>query len=139
MELRKVRRVEPRMDFTPMVDVVFLLLLFILLSSTFIVEPGMRIDLPGAVTTTVESRKDLVIQVPWEEITNSYFLNGQRVSIDEYTEKLPVLMKELNNTTLIVAADERANYGRIVKVMDIAKSLGVQKITLATRKLTPPD
>ncbi|MCB0324095.1 MAG: biopolymer transporter ExbD [Bdellovibrionales bacterium] len=117
-------------DITPLVDIVFLLLIFFMVSTTFVEARGIKVNLPSATTTPVTAEaKNLEIS-----ISNSgvLFFKGEEIA----AEQLPTLLrKELESgaqPVLVVRADEKAFHGIVVKVMDAARSAGVERMAVAT-------
>jgi biopolymer transport protein ExbD len=126
------KREEPRIELTPMVDVVFLLLIFFMISTTFIDTPGIAIKLP-------ESSAPTLTRTPEEvEVTLSregeIFLQGEAVSPNQLAERLRSYQAQAAEMTFMLRADEQALHGRVVQVMDIAREAGFGRLAMATEK-----
>ena len=131
MEFRRKRRDVVTLDITPLIDVVFLLLIFFMLSTTFIVSPGIRINLPQAEAETVRhEKKDLRIKIDAKGIL---FLDDQRTSAEDLDTRLLEAARLDRDTLVIIEGDENAAHKFIVDVMDRAKNSGLQRLAIATR------
>jgi biopolymer transport protein ExbD len=116
-------------DIAPLVDVIFQLLIFFMLSSSFTFPSGIHVKLPRAVTSDVIKDDNAVLTISSE---NVLYLNGAIVTLKDLDEKLrPVAtMKQ----SLLIKADRRASMGRIVDVWDLCRNLGIEKINIATNQ-----
>jgi biopolymer transport protein ExbD len=116
-----------QIDIAPLVDVIFQLLIFFMLTSSFIVPSGIRINLPKAVTSQMVKSKSLEIVVSGE---NVIYIDGRVVNIQE----LKPILKELQtrNLPLLIKADRRARLGRVVEIWDMARNLGLSQVNIAT-------
>ena len=130
MQFRLQRRSTPNVNITPFIDVVFLLLIFFMLSTTFVVQPGISVNLPKA-ESQADSRTDEATVVVTAE--GVLYLDEQRVSMDELGAGLTKRLQEAPETVVIIKADQAINHGLVVTVMDLAKRHGVRRIAIATQ------
>jgi len=112
-------------ELTPLIDCVFLLLIFFMLTSNFVLVPGINIKLPKAVTGQRLTFQRVVIIITSEDII---YLRNRPVTLKEL---LKILKKEKVKIVLI-KADKDASLGRVVEVWDICRKLGIEKIGIAT-------
>ena len=134
MDFKKKRKgTEPvNVNLISLIDVVLLLLIFFMISSTFVIKPGLKVDLPKASVEEVPQEKgDIVIFVTKD---NEVKLEDEFYSYDELYEKLSALKVEKPEAKLIIQADEEANHGTVVEVMDNAKRTGFTRLSIATDK-----
>ncbi len=131
MEFRKKRRDVVGLDITPLVDVVFLLLIFFMLSTTFIVSPGIRINLPKAQAEAVK-RESREIRVKIDAQGN-YFFGDRRASVDDLAERFRQASRANRDTLVVIEADEATAHRFVVEVMDRAKTAGLNRLAIATR------
>jgi len=119
------------LDITPLVDVIFLLLIFFMLSSSFVFNPGIKVDLPETVSSENIRASDLVITITVHDI----FFRDQTVplSMDGLKQRLNMAAGKDPKSRLIVKADANVPHGRVVKVMSLAWECGVRKMAIATR------
>jgi len=129
MRFLRARTLSTRLDATPMADVVFLLLIFFMLSTSFVVQPGIQVRLPKAVTSEIQLKKDLVLTITAENIL---FLNEEPVTLDQLGEALEVAFAQRKDKILIVKADQEVKHGFVVQAMDIAKLSGAERLAIAT-------
>ncbi|MDT8441463.1 MAG: biopolymer transporter ExbD [Desulfuromonadales bacterium] len=121
---------EPRVDLTPMVDVVFLLLIFFMISTTFIESPGLSIKLPEASAEVIDREpRELKVYLSKE---GEIFIDDQPVTLEAFQEILLARQPQAAQTTFLLLADEEARHGRVVSLMDLAKGAGFQKLAIAT-------
>lgn len=125
-------------DFTPIVDTVFNLIIFFALSLNFIGTPAIKLKLPQSATQeTVRDDKEIRIfitkGVQKEGYTyGNFIVEGKTFSIEDI-EKLIYQRAVNKDLIVIIQADESVSQGEVVKVMDIAKSAGLEKIAIATK------
>lgn len=114
-------------DLTPLINVFFLLLIFFLFTSSFIFQPGIKVNLPKAVTSEVIQEENVVIIITKDD---KIYLNDREITEDELKSNLRLLAKE--NASLLIKADSRASLGRIVDIWDMCRNEGVSQINIAT-------
>lgn len=127
---RKKRRIDAQLNVTPLVDVVLQLVLFFMVSTTFIVQSGIKITLPTTTIKEVQPIRDLVVSINKD---GAIYLNRNPVTINT----LPNELKKIGNLQeklLIIKADKKVYHGLVVNVMDIAKTNGLNKIVIATER-----
>jgi len=127
LRYRKKRRVA--IDISAMIDVVFLLLLFFLVTSTFLESPGINLDLPDAESSSAEKTDELKLVINRQ---NQVFFNGTTISKKEFPEKLKKSLKNNENKTLVIEADETTDYGLVVHFIDAARLNGIKNLIIAT-------
>lgn len=132
MRFQTRNRDDVQLDMTPLVDVVFLLLIFFMLSTSLSVNPGIKIDLPKASAEQVKKKKT-TLRVAVEP-GGRIFLEGKKLSLAQLREKFKAVEKEHGDEALVVIeADKKVYHGLVVKVMDAAKSAGLNKLAIATQ------
>jgi biopolymer transport protein ExbD len=126
------KREEPRIELTPMVDVVFLLLIFFMISTTFIDTPGIAVKLPeSSAPTLTKTPEEVEVALSRE---GEIFLRGEAVSPGQLAERLRDYQAQAADMTFMLRADEQALHGRVVQVMDIAREAGFGRLAMATEK-----
>ncbi|MBR4490648.1 biopolymer transporter ExbD [bacterium] len=133
MELKKRAEKDFSIDISSLVDVLFTLLIFFSLTSTFVKESGLKVDLPKASSDT-----PLVSAEKFEIAINSegrIALGGTEVrSIDEVKEFLSKFDTDMRlKYVIVIKADVTTPHGRVTEVLDILKSLKFENIAVATR------
>ena len=116
-----------QLDIAPLIDVVFLLLIFFMLTSNFVVQSGIKVHLPKALASEVIRSENLVVTLTAQDLL---FLNEEPVTISALTEKIREAAAE--HKTLLLKADTRASLGRVVEIWDLCRQFGVPQINIAT-------
>lgn len=129
MEFRRRKRLLRRLDVTPLIDVVLLLLIFFMISTTFVITAGIKVKLPQAATRAEAREQDIVVVVTEG---GELYLDNESVSVDELRLRLKKKVSGRKDNLLIVKADREAKHGRVVQVMDLAKQLGISRLAIAT-------
>lgn len=130
MKFKRNKRVETPPDITPMIDVVFLLLIFFMLSTTFIVKPGISISLPKSSAEEIKKvKEEIEVSISRE---GDFYLGEDKVSLEGLKEAFINAAKTSIESVVIINADEKASHGSVVSVMDIAKESGITKLAVAT-------
>ncbi|HQH25974.1 MAG TPA: biopolymer transporter ExbD [Oligoflexia bacterium] len=115
---------------TSLVDIVFCLLLFFVVTTTFANALGINVNLPSAASGTVEpASKDITVSINAKE---QIFLADTPVAVSALKTEFSRLLQQGSGPVLILRADEKVNHGLVVQVMDLAKEAGVQKLAIAT-------
>lgn len=117
-------------NITSLIDVLFLLLIFFLVSSTFLEQPGMKLDLPKTSGKEITRIEGITIFITKDE---SLFLNDKTVSMEALPVRLKGITQKSDANEITLKADEKVRYGFVVEIMDIIKESGIQKLILATR------
>ncbi len=124
---------EVALDLTPLIDMVFQLLIFFLITTTFAInvkEGGLEVDLPRAKSTEIPSlAKHLVLAILKD---GRVVVGGEAVNDADLEKKLTDYAKADPGTMVIVQADRTVEHGRVVKVMDLAATLGLKRLAIAT-------
>lgn len=118
-----------QIDIAPLIDIVFQLLIFFMLTSSFVMQPGIKVNLPKAISSEAVKLENIDILVTSENVT---YLNGKVVT----TQELKALLKQAakRNQTILIKADRRASLGRVVEIWDLARDLGLTQINIATNQ-----
>ena len=123
----KKKRRKAIINITSLIDVLFLLLIFFMVSSTFMEQPGIKLDLPSAKTSEYNKMEDVILSVTKSE---KIYLNDSLVTKKELSMRL----KEIPiSTTIVLKADKAASFGVIIEIMDIIKQTGLKKVVAMTK------
>ena len=118
-----------QLDIAPLIDVVFLLLIFFMLTSNFVVQPGIKVSLPKAVSSEVIRRENLVVTLTGQDLM---FLNDQPVTVQDLIPQIRQAAQD--NKTVLLKADTGASLGRVVEIWDMCRQAGVPQINIATNQ-----
>ncbi len=129
------KKQEVVVNLTPLIDVVFLLLIFFMVSTSFTRETQIKLDLPKASVEPLETKIDsLEISIDKE---GRYFVNGKglvNTSIDTLKRAIDPILKENKNISVIISADSNTPYQSVVTAMDATSQLGVSNLKMATQR-----
>ncbi len=129
---RKTRRRGPIINITPLIDVMFLLLIFFMVSSTFRHNLGIDVSLPEADTATEQEMP------PYEIIvrdTGEYLIGGDRnpVSLRQVREFLTQVMSREPEAAVVLQADPTADFNLVLDVIDTARKVGSKQLVIPTK------
>jgi len=110
----QLKLISGRPDLTPIVDVLFLLLIFFMLSSSFVQVSGVDVDLPDVSLTSTKGVKKFVITV---DSYSKLWFNDQPQTIASLKEELV----RVNSDTIVIRADRNAPFGEVAKIMALAE------------------
>ncbi len=130
MRFASSRRPDPLVDVTPMIDVVFQLVLFFMVSTTFKSAPGIQVDLPRS-SQEVVIQEDEDLQV-WITLEGAIYVDDQPVTLDSLTSVLTRTAERDPETLVVIKADAGVEHGRVVQVMDLARGRGLTRLAIAT-------
>ena len=129
MEFEGTKKVKTQLNIAPLIDVVFLLLIFFMLSSHFVTQPGIKITLPEASTAKLQPEEDIIIFITED---NELYLNEENITLTNLLDELRVEMGKTKKKTVIIKADEKIDLGLAVRVMDMVRRSGASKFVIAT-------
>ncbi len=133
----RAKKQEISVNLTPLIDVVFLLLIFFMVSTSFTRETQIKLDLPEASVEPLESKVDsLEISIDKE---GRYFINGKGVvntSIETLKKAISILLEKNPQTSVIISADANTPYQSVVTAMDATSQLGITNLKMATQRNT---
>jgi biopolymer transport protein ExbD len=131
MRFRRPRDEETRLGIAPLVDIVFLLLIFFMVTSNFDVASGVRINLPRVEKKILDHEKNRIILVI--DKSGQTYLEGQKVDLDTLKEKLETIVHEKGVIQVVLQADKDVAHGHVVRIMDLAKTAGADSILIAAQ------
>ena len=125
---KRERKVKAEVDLTPMIDVVFQLLIFFMLSATFVVQSSIQIEMPTAEGAVQLEQKDLSITLVYEEDGEGpiYVDNVLVASYEELSSILAEKKAESPDINVLIRTDARRISGDLITVLGIASSLGLK-------------
>jgi biopolymer transport protein ExbD len=116
-------------NITSLIDVIFMLLIFFAVSSTFLEQPGMKLELPSAKSADIAQVKSYILFLAEN---GSMRLNEKAVTMDDLAQNLKTALPQMAEQSLTLYADKNVPHGNVVKVMDVARQVGVKKLVIAT-------
>ena len=129
MRRRRQRETEDsEVNMTPMLDVVFIMLIFFIVTASFVKESGIEISRPGASTATRKEKGNILIAIT---ANDQIWMNRRQVDPRALRANIERMHAENPQGSVIVQADVSAKTGLLVKVMDAARAAGVKSVSLA--------
>jgi biopolymer transport protein ExbD len=130
MQLRDKPRKKVFINITSLIDVIFMMLLFFMITSTFLEQPGIKLELPTAQTSANTEPQEYVLTV---DKKGELFLNRQAVALDGLEAEIRKALPKMKDGALVLKADQEITHGLVVRVMDLAKRGGVKKLIIGTK------
>jgi biopolymer transport protein ExbD len=118
-----------QIDIAPLIDMVFQLIIFFMLTSSFVMQPGIKVNLPKAVTSEAVKYENIEIVVSSENV--AYF-SGKVITTDELKSLLKQAAKR--KQSVLIKSDRHAALGRVVEIWDLARDLGIAQVNIATNQ-----
>lgn len=134
MKLDRPHRRKAGIDVTSLIDVVFLLLIFFVVTSTFLERPGIDLTLPEAGSAPVAAREELTVRLGSDGTT---WVGGTPVEPGALADSLAARLEREGTDRVVLEADERVPHGRVVEAMDAARRAGAEALVVATRPEDP--
>ncbi len=128
------RRPEASIELTPLIDVVFLLLIFFMVSTSFVREARIAVDLPEAAGDAPDAEAGLALSI---DAAGGYAVNGRALADGEVATLVGALRPLAGpdgRSHLLIAADASATHRAVVRAMDAARRAGIARIDIATRE-----
>ncbi len=125
---RNRNKSESEVNLTPMLDVVFIMLIFFIVTASFVKEAGIEISRPGASTATRKEKGNILIAITE---TNQVWMDRRQIDPRALRANIERMRAENPQGSVIIQADIKSQNGLLVKVMDAAKLAGVESISLA--------
>jgi len=138
VKFRRQTRDEEGVNLTPLIDVVFLLLIFFMVSTTFTKETHLSVDLPeatGEPSSEIPDQLEIIISAD-----GSYSVNGRALvnnQIDTLKSALEKTSESNNKLPLVITADAKTPHQAVVQAMDAAGQLGFVSLSITTRQPEP--
>ena len=118
-----------QINIAPLIDCIFLLLIFFMLTSSFTIPSGINVKLPKALTSDILKDENFIITITSEDVI---YWNNRVLTIKELENELDKPTNKMR--PILIKADRRASVGRIVDVWDLCRNLGIERINIATNR-----
>jgi biopolymer transport protein ExbD len=130
------RRQSPAVIIVALIDVLVVLVIFLVVTTTFKQQPALKLSLPQSTQAKKTGANENPPVIVFIDSTGDMRLGNeaQRVTTDRLRQELRQLSAGKTNFTLVLSADEKAPFGQIVRVMDIAKELGIRAVSAYTKE-----
>lgn len=130
MTLKRTAKVKAGLDMTPLIDIVFLLLSFFMITSTVIKTSAINVDLPGAQTSDPQPMREAVVTL---YRNGAITINDEPTQLDNLGKEIKELYIKNKNLVVTIRGDKGVAYGRLIETMDIVRLVGVKRMSLATK------
>ena len=134
MSLRRKRMREDdesEVNLTPMLDVVFIMLIFFIVTASFVKESGIDVNRPDAQTAEQKKKASILIAISED---GEIWIKKRRVDIRQVRPNVEKMLAENPLGTVVIQADEESKNGLFVQVMDAARAAGAHSIAIAAEK-----
>jgi biopolymer transport protein ExbD len=130
MELRKGKKKSLILNLTSLIDVLFLLLIFFMISTTFLSQPAINLELPSAEHADAVRQTPIVIHVDQH---GRVYINDEPTELPLLGDALSIRLSDAAEKSVVLKADSRVSHGNVVRVLDIIKGSGVTKLIVSTQ------
>lgn len=125
---RETENSRSSIDISPLLDVVFILLIFFVVTSTFTKETGLEIDKPEAGSASALEQKSILLGVPSD---GNVFMGDDQLGLLELEARLRVILGKDEERPIVLVSDQGVSTGYLVRVMDACKKAGALKISIS--------
>ena len=130
MQFRRPTPPQAGIDIAPLVDVVFLLVIFFAVSTTFLETSGLEIELPSSSSTAEREPRELSVAL---DADGTLSFEGEVIEREELGPKLEEALRESEQKLVVLRADRTAHHGDVVALMDVIRDAGAEAMTIAAR------
>ena len=118
----------------PLIDMIFILLIFFLVTASFVRETGLGVTRPAAVTAEAQGGPGLIVTLTKEQ---QIYIDGEQVSLDRVRGLMEVFLSATPAGEIVVEADQDSRTGRLIEVLDQCRLAGARNIAVAARQVRP--
>jgi biopolymer transport protein ExbD len=136
MRLERRLSEEGGLILTPLIDMIFLVVIFFMLNTTLSINPAISVDLPAAYTSQAVVEREVVVTLASR---SELYIGATPVTLDRFAAELKKEMVRLGTDKMILQADETLAYRDLIEVMDRARLTGVESIALVTGSKSLPE
>jgi len=129
MDFEGRARIHSHLDIAPLIDIVFLLLVFFMLTSTFMVPEAIELELPESSSASITETQPIVVSL---DKTGRLALNGKAIELDQLRMAIEPLLKQNADSAITLKSDARTEVQQLLKVMDEIRAAGGRNVALAT-------
>lgn len=122
---------EAAIDLTPMLDVVFIMLIFFIVTASFVKEAGIDVNKPDAPTSEKQDRANILIAI---SAKGEIWIDRRRVDIRAVRANIERLHAENPQGSVVIQADKKSQTEKLIAVMDAARAAGVYNVSIAANK-----
>ncbi|MET1254873.1 ExbD/TolR family protein [Aliikangiella maris] len=123
---------DSEINMTPMLDVVFIMLIFFIVTASFVKEAGIDVNRPEAATAVKKERANILVAISDK---GEIWINKRRVDVRAVQANIERLKAENPQGTVVIQADQKATTDVLIKVMDSARAAGVFDVSIAAQEI----
>ena len=123
---------EAVIDMTPMLDVVFIMLIFFIVTASFVKESGIDVNRPEAATAVKKDRANILVAISDK---GEIWINKRRIDVRAVQANIERLHAENPQGTVVIQADKKSTTQTLIKVMDASRSAGITDVSIAAQEL----
>ena len=131
MDFEGRARIHSHLDIAPLIDIVFLLLVFFMLTSTFLVPEAIELELPESSSASVTQTMPITVSL---DQTGQLALNGERIELQQLRMALEPLLKQNTGSAITLKSDAQTQVRQLLEVMDEIRAAGGSDVALATQQ-----
>ena len=129
MQLLRVRPRSVTLNLTPLIDVLLVLIVFFLMTTTFIISSGIKVDLPPGGAAQPSQDNDAIIVIAHD---GTLFYQEERIDVPALRMALGRAQQQRPGVRVVIKADKSVQHGQVVEVMDLAKTVGIERLAIGT-------
>ena len=122
---------EPEINMAPLIDLVFILLIFFLVTTSFVRETGVKVDRPQAATAQTQKKRSLMVAI---DPKGQIFIDNRKVGLNSVRGLVERFLTEEKDGGVVLVADRKSLTGRIIEVLDQCRLAGAADVALAAEK-----
>lgn len=130
MQFRRPGKPRVGIDIAPLVDVVFLLVIFFAVSTTFLETSGLKLELPSSTATTEREVHEIAVFLTAD---GRLSFQGEEIGPEDLDSRLRSVLEESDRKIVVLRADTGTPHGKVVEIMDTIRHAGAEALTVATR------
>jgi biopolymer transport protein ExbD len=131
MQMSKKPKKKISLNLTSLIDVLFILIIFFVVSSTFLEQPGIKLNLPEAASSEIHAVQKVVLYIDQEE---HLYLNDEPIDKEAVADRVEQLISAQTDKSLVLKADDKVSHGLVIRIMDALRKKGIYKIVVSTTK-----
>jgi len=131
MRLNAKKTKKANLNLTSLIDVLFILIIFFTVSSTFLEQPGIELKLPEAESSEGHTAQKIIVYV---DKNRNIFLNDDIVTENNLVAEIKKMAELQKDKSIVLKADSDVTHGLVIKIMDLLRQQGIYKIVVSTVK-----
>ena len=130
MQFRGAKKTNVGINIAPLVDVIFLLVIFFAVSTTFLETAGLELELPTSSSTADREQRTLIVGLSAD---GKLYFDDEELTHDQLSQRLAAAIGESQQKAVVLQADTHAEHGSVVKLMDLIQAAGATGLTIDAR------